>query len=76
MKVKKIIGVLFVTTMVALIASTILVVNSGPVEDEPIGEFRPGGAGPVEDEPIGEFYPGGAGPVEDEPIGEFYPGGA
>ncbi len=71
MKVKKIIGVLFITTLFALLVGTTFVVNSGPVQDEPIGEMLPGGAGPVQDEPIGEMLPGGAGPVEDEPIGSY-----
>ncbi len=53
MKVKKVFGLLFVTTIFALLLSTVMVATSGPVEDEPIGEFYPGGAGPVEDEPIG-----------------------
>ena len=72
MKTKKLIGVLLVTSLFAVVASTILVVNSGPVTDEPIGErMLPGGAGPVTDEPIGNsMLPGGAGPVTDEPIGE------
>ena len=69
MKVKKSIGLLFVVSLCALLASSIILVNSGPVEDEPIGMMLPGGAGPVEDEPIGMMLPGGAGPVEDEPIG-------
>ncbi len=71
---QKIFGVFCVVTCLALIAGTILIANSVPVTDEPIG-FRPGGAGPVTDEPIGDFKPGGAGPVTDEPIG-YLPGGA
>jgi len=49
MKVKKSIGVLFVVSLFALLASSNILVNSGPVEDEPIGAMLPGGAGPVED---------------------------
>jgi len=70
---QKIFGVFCVVTSLALIAGMILVANSDPVTDEPIG-FLPGGAGPVTDEPIG-YLPGGAGPVTDEPIG-YLPGGA
>ncbi|MCE7738109.1 MAG: hypothetical protein GPJ50_01910, partial [Candidatus Heimdallarchaeota archaeon] len=55
MKLKKSIGVLFVVSLFVLLASSFIVVNSGPVQDEPIGELLPGGAGPVQDEPIGEL---------------------
>ena len=72
-KKQKIFGVFCVVTILALIAGTVYITTSVPVEDEPIG-YRSGGASPVEDEPIG-FRPGGAAPVEDEPIG-FRPGGA
>ncbi len=66
-KKQKVLGVFCLVTILALVAGTIMITTSEPLEDVPIG-YSPGGAGPVEDVPIG-YSPGGAGPVEDVPIG-------